>query len=198
MDLVGRVKGLLLDPKAEWQVIAGEQTSPGDLIKNYVAILAAIPAVCGFIGASIIGVARNPDAVHFGDRQRDRRLRADHRRCLRRRVAGQFPRRQVRRAEQFPERHEGRRLRADRRLGRERVHRIADPRRADGARPLQLLSLVSRASDPDADGARQDARLSAVGDRLHDHRMGLDPAAARAALVRRVSAVGRRQPTAAP
>ena len=56
MDLVGRVKGLLLDPKAEWQVIAGEQTSPGDLIKNYVAILAAIPAVCGFIGASIIGV----------------------------------------------------------------------------------------------------------------------------------------------
>ena len=57
MDLVGRVKGLLLDPKAEWQVIAGEQTSPGDLIKNYVAILAAIPAVCGFIGASIIGVA---------------------------------------------------------------------------------------------------------------------------------------------
>jgi Yip1 domain len=56
MDIVGRVKGLLLDPKAEWQVIAGEQTSPGDLIKNYVAILAAIPAVCGFIGASIIGV----------------------------------------------------------------------------------------------------------------------------------------------
>ena len=38
-------------------MIAGEQTSPGDLIKNYVAILAAIPAVCGFIGASIIGVA---------------------------------------------------------------------------------------------------------------------------------------------
>jgi len=57
MDLVGRVKRLLLDPKAEWQVIAGEPASPGDLIKNYVAILAAIPAVCGFIGASIIGVA---------------------------------------------------------------------------------------------------------------------------------------------
>src|SRR5262245_20673971 len=56
MDLVGRVKGLLLDPKAEWQVIAGEQANSGDLIKNYVAILAAIPAVCGFIGASIIGV----------------------------------------------------------------------------------------------------------------------------------------------
>ena len=57
MDLVSRVKGLLLDPKAEWAVIAGEQASPGDLIRNYVAILAAIPAVCGFIGTSIIGVA---------------------------------------------------------------------------------------------------------------------------------------------
>ena len=57
MDLVARVKGLLLDPKAEWRAIAGEPTNPGDLIRNYVAILAAIPAVCGFIGTSIIGVA---------------------------------------------------------------------------------------------------------------------------------------------
>ena len=52
MDLVGRVKGLLLDPKAEWQVIAARAGhDAGDLLKNYVAILAAIPAVCGFIGA---------------------------------------------------------------------------------------------------------------------------------------------------
>jgi len=57
MDFVSRVKNILLDPQNEWRVIAGVQTSPGDLIKNYVAILAAIPAVCGFIGASIIGVA---------------------------------------------------------------------------------------------------------------------------------------------
>jgi hypothetical protein len=57
MDLVTRVKNIIVDPANEWRVIAGEQTSPGDLIKNYVAILAAIPAVCGFIGASIIGVA---------------------------------------------------------------------------------------------------------------------------------------------
>src|ERR1041384_7447043 len=57
MDLVSRVKNILLDPQHEWRVIDGEQTNPGDLIKNYVAILAAIPAACGFIGASIIGVA---------------------------------------------------------------------------------------------------------------------------------------------
>jgi hypothetical protein len=57
MDLVARVKGLLLDPKAEWQVIEREGADTGALLKGYVAILAAIPAVCGFIGTSIIGVA---------------------------------------------------------------------------------------------------------------------------------------------
>ena len=56
MDLVGRVKGILLDPKAEWQVIAREPADTGAMLKGYVAILAAIPAVCGFIGTSIIGL----------------------------------------------------------------------------------------------------------------------------------------------
>ena len=55
MNLVERVKAILLQPKSEWTVIEGE---PGDisfLLTNYVAILAAIPAVCTFIGGSIIG-----------------------------------------------------------------------------------------------------------------------------------------------
>lgn len=56
MDLVSRVKGILLDPQAEWRVIDAEQDAPADILKNYVAILAAVPVVCGFIGASIIGV----------------------------------------------------------------------------------------------------------------------------------------------
>lgn len=56
MDLVGRVKGLLLNPKAEWPVIEREPDARAALLKSYVAILAAIPAVCGFIGTSIIGV----------------------------------------------------------------------------------------------------------------------------------------------
>ncbi len=56
MDLVSRVKGILTDPTAEWRRIEAEPASTGALLKNYVAILAAIPAVCGFIGASIIGV----------------------------------------------------------------------------------------------------------------------------------------------
>ena len=56
MDLVSRVKNIIVDPANEWRVIEGEPDSPGDLFKNYVAILAAIPAVCSFIGASIIGI----------------------------------------------------------------------------------------------------------------------------------------------
>ena len=57
MDLVGRVKGLLFDPKAEWPIIEREPDDTGALLKGYVAILAAVPAVCGLIGSSIIGIA---------------------------------------------------------------------------------------------------------------------------------------------
>jgi Yip1 domain len=55
MNLVERVKAILLTPKTEWPVIEGE---PGDakyLFTSYVAILAAIPAIAGFIGTSLIG-----------------------------------------------------------------------------------------------------------------------------------------------
>ena len=55
--LVGRVKAILLTPKTEWPVIAGEPASIGDLYKNYVLILAAIPAVFGFLKMSLIGVS---------------------------------------------------------------------------------------------------------------------------------------------
>lgn len=66
MDLVSRVKGLLLDPKAEWQVIEREGADTAGLLKGYVAILAAIPAVCGFIGTSIIGIAGYRTPLLFG------------------------------------------------------------------------------------------------------------------------------------
>jgi hypothetical protein len=55
MNLVERVKAIILSPKTEWPVIAGEQGDAAYLFRNYVAILAAIPAVCGFIGAILIG-----------------------------------------------------------------------------------------------------------------------------------------------
>lgn len=57
MNLFERVKGILLNPRAEWSIIEREPGDVAYLFMNYVAILAAIPAVCGFIGSSIIGIS---------------------------------------------------------------------------------------------------------------------------------------------
>ena len=55
MAMVDRIKNILLTPKAEWPVIAAETTPNIDVLKSYVLPLAAIPAVAGFIGGSLIG-----------------------------------------------------------------------------------------------------------------------------------------------
>jgi hypothetical protein len=55
MALVDRVKQICLTPATEWQVIAGEHTTPADLMTGYVLPLAAIGSVAGFIGGSLIG-----------------------------------------------------------------------------------------------------------------------------------------------
>jgi hypothetical protein len=55
MNLVERINGILLQPKSEWQAIEGEPGNAGYLFPNYVAIVAAIPPVCAFIGLSIVG-----------------------------------------------------------------------------------------------------------------------------------------------
>jgi hypothetical protein len=57
MAIVDRIKGICLKPKDEWQVIEGESTPVADLLKNYALPLAAIGAIAGFIGISIIGVS---------------------------------------------------------------------------------------------------------------------------------------------
>jgi hypothetical protein len=56
MNLVERVKAILLTPDTEWRAIEGEPGDASYLFSNYVAILAAIPAICGFVGTSLIGV----------------------------------------------------------------------------------------------------------------------------------------------
>ena len=55
MAIVERIKGICLKPNAEWDVIAEEETSTADLFKGYAVPLAAIPAIAGFVGGSIIG-----------------------------------------------------------------------------------------------------------------------------------------------
>jgi hypothetical protein len=57
MNLIERVKAIILTPATEWPVIERESGEVTYLFINYVAILALIPAVAGFIGTSIIGVS---------------------------------------------------------------------------------------------------------------------------------------------
>jgi len=56
MDIVQRVKDILLIPKQTWPVIETETTDTATLYTQYLMILAAIPAVAAFIGMSLIGV----------------------------------------------------------------------------------------------------------------------------------------------
>jgi hypothetical protein len=55
MDLVTRAKNILLAPKAEWPVIAGETTSAGSLFTGYVFPLVAIGQIAGIIGGMVSG-----------------------------------------------------------------------------------------------------------------------------------------------
>ena len=53
--LIDRVKKILNDPRREWPIIAAEPTTTEKLYSSYIVPLAAIPAIAGFIGSSIIG-----------------------------------------------------------------------------------------------------------------------------------------------
>jgi Yip1 domain len=55
MELLRRVKAILLTPQTEWPVIAQEKSETSALFLRYVAILAMIPALARFIGTSLIG-----------------------------------------------------------------------------------------------------------------------------------------------
>jgi heme/copper-type cytochrome/quinol oxidase subunit 1 len=56
MNVMQRAKAILADPQAEWERIARETEDPAVLLTNYVALLAIIPSLFGFIGACLIGV----------------------------------------------------------------------------------------------------------------------------------------------
>jgi hypothetical protein len=53
MNLVDRAKNIMLNPSNEWNVIKAESISNSELFTKYALILAAIPAICGFIGYSV-------------------------------------------------------------------------------------------------------------------------------------------------
>jgi len=57
MNLIERVKNILVSPANEWQVIKNENLSIQEIFTSYVLILAAIPVIAGFIGQTLIGVS---------------------------------------------------------------------------------------------------------------------------------------------
>jgi hypothetical protein len=62
MNLPARVTSILTRPAAEWPVIAAEPADMASILVGYVLILAAIPAVCLFIGVEVISA---PFVGHF-------------------------------------------------------------------------------------------------------------------------------------
>jgi lysylphosphatidylglycerol synthetase-like protein (DUF2156 family) len=55
MNIVDRAKNIILTPKTEWPVIAGETPVVAQIFTGYVLPLALIPAIGSFIGWGLIG-----------------------------------------------------------------------------------------------------------------------------------------------
>jgi hypothetical protein len=60
MDLnriIQRARALLVSPRTEWPLIAAEPATVQGLYREYIMILAAIPPICQFVKASVLGYA---------------------------------------------------------------------------------------------------------------------------------------------
>jgi Yip1-like protein len=55
--LQARVTNILKQPAVEWPIIAAEPADAASLMQGYAAPLAAIPAICRWIGYSVIGLS---------------------------------------------------------------------------------------------------------------------------------------------
>ena len=53
---IERAKNLIRSPISEWEVIDSESVDAADLYKTWIMPLAAIPAIAGFVGHSLMGV----------------------------------------------------------------------------------------------------------------------------------------------
>jgi hypothetical protein len=56
MNLIQRVQDILLKPQQTWPTIAQEPSDVASIYTGYLIYLAAIPAIAGFVGMSVIGM----------------------------------------------------------------------------------------------------------------------------------------------
>ncbi|HET8920010.1 MAG TPA: Yip1 family protein [Xanthobacteraceae bacterium] len=66
MNAFVRAKAILVDPAAAWRGIEKDIGDPAYLLSRYVAVLALIPALSSFVGATLIGVV-TPSGVLLAD-----------------------------------------------------------------------------------------------------------------------------------
>jgi hypothetical protein len=57
MEIVPRVKGILLKPRETWLEIKEEPAEVKDLFTSYAAVLAAVPPLASFVGFSLVGLS---------------------------------------------------------------------------------------------------------------------------------------------
>ncbi|MHB1272935.1 MAG: Yip1 family protein [Rhodanobacter sp.] len=62
--IVARVKNILTTPRTEWPIAAAEPDTVSGLYTGYIAIIAALPAIAGFIKGSLIGSGAFGITVH--------------------------------------------------------------------------------------------------------------------------------------
>lgn len=56
MGIIKRARDVILNPRGSWQVIRDEAVDIKQLFVNYAAPLALIPAICGLIGITLVGI----------------------------------------------------------------------------------------------------------------------------------------------
>jgi hypothetical protein len=63
--MIQRIKDILIKPKETWPQIKAEATGIGQVLTGYAMILAAIPAVCGLLGFTLVGQSFGPITGFF-------------------------------------------------------------------------------------------------------------------------------------
>lgn len=72
MEIINRIKSILVSPKTEWQTIEAENAPHAKVFTTYVVPLALIPAIAAFIGYGMIGysvLGHHVSSVSWGFRQ---------------------------------------------------------------------------------------------------------------------------------
>ena len=63
MNALARSRAILVDPAAAWRGIEKNVGDPAYLLSRYVAVLALIPALSSFVGATLVGVVTPSGAI---------------------------------------------------------------------------------------------------------------------------------------